>query len=67
MKTVRFRIGLMCDIDESYDDRLVKEVEVDDEEANDLERLMNKNGEVILMGRFPTTMIYGNHGFLDEP
>ena len=67
MKKVRVRLGMMCDLDSTYDPRLVSDIEVDDEEAKRLEELMNENREVVLMGRFPATMMCRDHGFLDKP
>lgn len=52
MKKVKFRMAMMCELSPELDSKLVSEMELSDEEAEDLEQFKNDNGEIVLMGGF---------------
>ena len=59
MKKIKIRLAMMCELDPSYDDRLVSEIELPDDEAEDLEPLKNESGEIVMMGSYcPLGLIY---------
>jgi len=64
MKKIRVRLAMMCDLDETDDSRLVSDIDVEDDEAKCIKRIMNENEEVVLMGRNRGAMHYVNGGIV---